>query len=103
VGLSVVPSPRVVAGMVRCDRFAVNEINQTERPRRPGMSPGPGVMTSTICVHREVAGRSRCSGGQAADVVIAQAVEHQHDQLAGGGDHADVAAPALADPVPGLA
>ena len=27
-GLSVIPSPREGGGMVECDRFAVNEINQ---------------------------------------------------------------------------
>ena len=32
-------------------------------------------------------------------MVIAQAVEHQCEQLTGGGDHADVAAAAFADPV----
>jgi hypothetical protein len=35
-------------------------------------------------------------------VVIAQPVEDQHDQFAGGGDHADVAAAAFGDPVADL-
>ena len=62
-------------------------------------------MTSTIRAHREdrAAHAARpVAGGQAADVVIAQAVEHQRDQLPGGGDDADVAAAAFADPVAGL-
>jgi hypothetical protein len=61
-------------------------------------------MTQTIRAHPEF---SRCSprlgsggsGGQAADVVIAQAVEHQAEQFAGGGDDADVAAAPCSDPV----
>ena len=49
---------------------------------------------------RSLAG-SRCSGssGQTTDVMVAQAVEHQPGQLAGGGDHTDVAATTLPDPV----
>lgn len=75
-GLSVIPSPRM-GGMVQCDKHAMGEINQTGRSRRAGS----GIMTTTIRAHR---GFSRCSprpgsggsGRQAADVVIAQAVEH---------------------------
>jgi hypothetical protein len=94
--------------MVRYGRFAMNEINQTGRPCRvdaltsrrsrvrvqdqhdPRPPRGPGCSRRTR------------SGGQAAQVVIAQAVEHQSDQLAGGGHHADVAAAPFADPVAGL-
>jgi len=49
---------------------------------------------------RHLAGSRRCgSSGEAADVVVAQAVEHQDDQLAGGGHHTDVAATTGGDPV----
>ena len=41
---------RARGGMVRCDRFAVDEINQTGRSRRAGS----GIMTATIRVHHEV-------------------------------------------------
>lgn len=43
-------------GMVRCDNkkgVAVDEINQWGRSRRAGS----GIMTCTICVHRESKGR----------------------------------------------
>jgi hypothetical protein len=39
---------------------------------------------------------------QAADPAVAQPVEHQFGELAGGGDHADVAATAGGDPVADL-
>ena len=91
---------RAVGGMVCCDRIAVGEINQTGRSRRAGS----GVMTATIRAHRGSARPAHAAaavraGGQAADVAVAQPVEHQRGQLAGGGDDADVAAAALADPV----
>jgi hypothetical protein len=35
-------------------------------------------------------------GGQAAEVVVAQAIEHQFGELPGGGDDSDVAAAAAA-------
>jgi hypothetical protein len=60
-------------------------------------------MTATICVPREVGGVCSCRLGarrQAADVVITQPVEHEGDQVAGGGHDADVAAASLRDPVP---
>ena len=63
-------------------------------------------MTQTIRIPpRDRYGIGGCScrpRGQAADVVITQAVEHQCDQVAGGGDHADVAAPPRADPIAAL-
>src|SRR5690349_2779107 len=43
-----------------------------------------------------------CGRGQAADAAVTQPVEHQLDQLTGGGDHPDVAAPPLPDPVADL-
>ncbi len=41
--------------------------------------------------------RGRRRGGQGADVSVAQPVEDQLDELAGGGDHADVAPASGAD------
>ena len=49
-GLSVIPSRAGRGGMVRCDRVAVDEINQMGRSRRAGS----GIMTTAIRVHHEV-------------------------------------------------
>jgi hypothetical protein len=56
-GLSVIPSPRVVAGMVRCDKVRGGRDQSEARPRRVGvLLPDQGVMTCTIRAHREVRG-----------------------------------------------
>ena len=82
--------------MVRCDRVAVDEINQMGRSRRASS----GIMTTAIRVHHEVQqGSRRRLRRQAAHVVIPKPVEHQRDQVAGGGHHADVVATALGDAV----
>jgi hypothetical protein len=92
VGLSVIPSPRG-GGMECYDKIVVGEVNQTGRPRRvrgghDQHDPRPPRLR---------AGSRR--PGQAADLVIAQPVEDQPCQLAGGGDDSDVAAASFADPV----
>ena len=101
VGLSVIPSPRGAtwSGATRVGR---GERDQTEG----GDHATDAVMTCTITRPPRVRGCSRRRGSgrlrQAADVVIAQAEEDQHDQLAGRCHDTDVAAPAFPDPVAGL-
>jgi hypothetical protein len=92
-----------------CDRFVVGEVNQWGRPRRVHA----GVMTCTTRAHHGLVLGSRrrvrgvwpggCGRGHAAETAVAQPVEHQLGQLAGGGDHTDVATPAGGDPVADLA
>jgi hypothetical protein len=61
--LSVIPSPRVVAGMVRCDRgFAVDGINQKSGRADPVL-PGPGSWPARSASTTGFVGCSRGSGG----------------------------------------
>jgi hypothetical protein len=106
VGLSVIPSPREMGGMECCDRSRwVGSIKRDDHAAR-----GAGIMTPAIRTHR-CCGAGGCSCRrrcwwpgrvQGADVVIAQAVEDQPDQLAGRGNNTDVAAAPGRDPIPGL-
>ena len=57
-----------------------------------------GVMTQHDRAPCRVRTRSPGPRGQRADLSVAQAVEDQGEQSAGGGDHADVAAPRGDDP-----
>ncbi len=63
-----------------------------------------GVMTCTTRDRPEVLDSASCRVSsrvlERADVAVAQRVEDVLDLLAGGRDRADVAAPALSDPVP---
>jgi hypothetical protein len=83
-------------GAITPSRLGDHDSKRSAPTARSGCSrhPGPGVCPG--------AGLSAGSGGQAADVVIAQAVEHQTGQFAGGGDDADVATPPRSDPVADL-
>lgn len=94
LGLSLIPSP-LAGGMEYYDRVG-GGWDQSEGATTP---PEAGVMSCTIRTRRGPGGCSSRRGpaGQAADVMITQAVEDQHDQFPGGGDHSDVASTPRAD------
>ena len=83
-------------GAITPSRVGDHDNKRSAPTARSGCSPhpGPGVCPG--------AGLSAGSGGQAADVVITQAVEHQTDQFAGCRDDADVATAPRPDAVADL-
>ena len=92
-------------GVLRQGSWWARSINGATTPRARGghdqHDPRPPQLAVGSC--RRVAGPAGwCGRGQAADAVVTQPVEDQLGQLPGGGDHADVAAPALRDPVADL-
>jgi hypothetical protein len=91
VGLSVIPSPRVAAWSAATGRGRSGSI---KRDDSPGGSHDPHDP------HPTAVGVDSCAAGmQAADFSVAQPVEDQFDEFAGGGDFADVCSAACTDVV----
>src|SRR6266545_803564 len=91
VWLPVIPSPPTGGGMECCGRSQAGSIRYA-RPRHQRRG-------SDLRRPRVLAASRRCSrrAGQATDVPVAEPVVDQGEQLAGGGDLADVRAAVLAD------
>ena len=94
-GLSVIPSPRL-GGMECCDRCGRSgSISGGDLARGGGHDvhdPRPTAVVGRSCVGRL----------QATDMPVAQSVEDEGEQFAGGGDHTDIASAAGSDLVADL-
>jgi len=92
-------------GVLRQGSWWARSINGATTPRAHGghdlhdPRPTTGLPTRS---RRRIHGVRGCWRAQATQPAVTQPVEHQLGQLAGGGDHADVAAPAGGDPVADL-